>query len=82
MVGKTIEGTDIINYPEEFRESGLETREFLYWAASIDAYIDDSVPRIKPGDKLSDVDFLNIYASQMKEMYCCFCSLFTIMKTN
>ena len=54
---KTIEGTDIINYPEEFRESGLETREFLYWAASIDAYIDDSVPRIKPGDKLSDVDF-------------------------
>lgn len=49
---KTIEGTDIINYPEEFRESGLETREFLYWAASIDAYIDDSVPRIKPGDKI------------------------------
>ena len=54
---KTIEGTDIINYPEEFRESGLETRKFLYWAASIDAYIDESVPRIKPGDKLSDVDF-------------------------
>lgn len=38
---KTIEGTDIINYPEEFRESGLETRKFLYWAASIDAYIDE-----------------------------------------
>ncbi|TCU62366.1 List-Bact-rpt repeat protein, partial [Longicatena caecimuris] len=54
---KIIKGTDIINYPEEFRESGLETREFLYWAASITAYIDESVPRIKPEEDITKVDF-------------------------
>ena len=54
---KTIEGTDIINYPEEFRESGLETREFLYWAARTTAYIDESVPRIKPEEDITKVDF-------------------------
>lgn len=53
--------TKIIEYPAEFRESGLERRKFLYWTFEQsngnywrDAYFGKDVYKLYPGDEINE----------------------------